>query len=193
MRNPTPAVLLAVALLSACATTPPAAVAAPAPVRLLPATAEAETSARTQRREDLDVRTEIGERQPLVVAKSESGPLRLPAGMRAFLAGDAAGKAGVEVDNFMLFEVVQEGAVRHRFAVGFHEGLTANGQEVENVGKNGMRFEPREVELTGALPEGGAPFQLRVTVLDTGNVGRVSDVWLIFGGSPGEDGEGWRD
>ncbi len=184
---------LVVLTLAACAGTPSAGpVDPPKPVKLMPAAAEAETGSRTARRTDLDVRTETGERQPLVVSKGETAPLRIPPGVRVFLAGDEAGKEGFEVDNFVLFEVVEDGKVGHRFVVGFHEGVTADGQEIENAGKNGLKFEAREVDVTSHLPE-GRPFVLRGTALDFGNVGKVTDLWLVFEAGGAAGAESWQD
>lgn len=191
MRN-LPAILLSAAL-AACATTPTAGSSEPAkPVRVLAAAAEAETGSRTDRRPDVEIRTETGERNPLIVARGETRGVTFPAGTRVFLAGDATATAGIDVDNVALFELVADGKVTHRFVVGFHDGLTVDGQEVDNLGRNSMRFEGQELDVTRHLPGDGQPYDVRVTVLDISHVGRASELWLVP--VAGEAGDaGWKD
>ncbi len=191
MRN-LPAILLSAAL-AACATTPTSGPSAPPkPVRVLAAAAEAETASRTARREDVEIRTETGERMPLIVARGETKGVSFPAGTRLFLAGDATATAGIDVDNVALFELVTDGKVSHRFVVGFHDGLTVDGQEVDNLGRNSMRFEAQELDVTRHLPDDGRSFDVRVTVLDISHVGRSSELWLVpVAGGAGD--AGWSD
>ncbi len=83
----------------------------------------------------------------------------------------------MEVDNFILFEVVDaSGKVGSRFAVGYHPGVEVEGEEVDNVGGNSFTLDSG-LDITDKLP-GDAPFTLRATALDYGGVGRVSDVFL---------------
>lgn len=150
--------------------------AKPEVYHLLPEAPEAETSTRTEQRPDVYVRTDTMEHVPVVVAKGEAGPLSIKGG-RAQLFGDEACTQGISVDNFILFEVVDgTGKVTHRFVVGYHSGLTVNDQEPDNVGANSFNFEPG-LDVTSQLPS-EEPFTLRVTALDYGGVGRVTNVYL---------------
>jgi len=148
----------------------------PQSYKVLADTPEAETSSRTEQRPDVYVRGDQFGHTPVVVAKGEAGPLSVQGG-RAQLCGDATCTKGVSVDNFILFEVLDStGAVKHRFAVGFHSGTTVNDQEVDNVGASAFNFD-HPLDVTAQLPS-DAPFTLRATALDYGGVGRVSDVYL---------------
>jgi len=150
--------------------------AQPTNYRLLAEAPEAETSTRTEQRPDVFVRTDQFDHTPVVVAKGEAGPVGLQGG-RAQLFADEAGTQGIGVDNFILFEVVDAGgAVKHRFAVGYHSGITVDNQEPDNVGPNAFTFEPG-LDVTAQLPAEGS-FSLRATALDFGGVGRVSNVYL---------------
>jgi hypothetical protein len=168
---------LTLALGLGCAHAAPARGPAASSTRLISAEPEAETASRTEKRPDVFVRTDqFEDHVPKVVSKGEAGPLSLLGG-RAQLFGDEAGSKGVEVDNFILFEVVDaSGKVGSRFAVGYHPGVEVEGQEVDNVGRNSFTLDPG-LDITDKLP-GDAPFTLRATALDYGGVGRVSDVFL---------------
>ena len=148
----------------------------PVSYRLLAEAPEAETASRTEQRPDVFVRTDQFDHTPVVVAKGEAGPLSLQGG-RAQLCADEACTQGIAVDNFILFEVIDSsGAVKHRFAVGYHSGLTVDNQEPDNVGANAFTFDPG-LDVTSQLPA-ESEFSLRATALDYGGVGRVSNVFL---------------
>ncbi|MBS2027274.1 MAG: hypothetical protein JST54_05150 [Deltaproteobacteria bacterium] len=148
----------------------------PVSYRLLAEAPELETSARTEQRPDVFVRTDQFDHTPVVVAKGEAGPLSLQGG-RAQLCADEACTQGISVDNFILFEVVEpSGTIKHRFAVGYHSGLTVENQEPDNVGANSFNFDPG-LDVTAQLPA-ESEFSLRATALDYGGVGRVSNVFL---------------
>lgn len=176
------ALLLPLLLLAACPkpVALPHGPAQPQSYKLLAETPEAETAARTEQRADVFVRGDQPEHVPSVVAKGEVGPISLQGG-RAQLFGDEGATAGIAVDNFVLFEVLDPGGkVKHRFAVGYHNGVSVEEQEPDNVGPNSFTFEPG-LDVTGQLPA-DAPFTLRATALDYGGVGRVSDVYLRVSG-----------
>ena len=149
----------------------------PETYKLLSEAPEAETATRTEQRPDVYVRTEQFDHVPVVVAKGQAGPLSLHGG-RAELCADEACARGIEVDNFILFEVADasDGKVKHRFVAGYHEGLSVDDQEPDNVGASGFTLEPH-LDVTAQLPQ-DEPFVLRATALDYGGVGRVSDVYL---------------
>jgi hypothetical protein len=146
---------------------------------LIKAVEEAETATRPEHRDDVAPMGEGTEAIAAVVAKGESPPFSLGGGV-ARLYGDAGGTEGWSVDNAILFEVVVGGAVTHRFAVGYHDGLRIGSEEIDNLGRKAFQFGPGEIDITSGLPETGT-FVLRATAIDTGNVGHVSNVFLIVG------------
>jgi hypothetical protein len=161
------------------ASTRPKFVGDPRPIQLFTAVPEAETSTRAERRTDVMPLGEGTESTAAVLAKFE-GDITLGGG-RARLFGDDKGTEGWNVDNAILFEILGPGgAVTHRFAVGYHDGLRVGSEEVDNFGRKTFRFAAGEVDLTPLLPENGT-FKLRATAIDTGTVGQVSNVFLIIG------------
>ncbi|ADO74149.1 hypothetical protein [Stigmatella aurantiaca] len=170
--------LAAASFLACVKQVPPAPTrSSPQAVPLLKETAEQETEQFTALREDVEIDTRDFSRTPHVVATGETPLLRLE-GARARLAGNAAGTRGFSVDNFILFEVLDEkDKVVNRAAVGFTDSVLIGKEQVDNVGRMSFTFEPDEVDLTALLPE-SASFKLRATVLDYSGLGRVSDVFL---------------
>lgn len=146
-------------------------------VRLLTFTAERETLRIADLAATLEADTDQ-ERTPHVVAVGES-PLLSAEGVEVTLAGDEAGTQGFSVDNFILLEVLSEDGRRlGRAAVGYVNGLSEGIERIDLMGQRAFNFEANEVNLAALLPERGR-FRVRATVLDTGGVGRVSDVFLI--------------
>jgi len=140
---------------------------------------ELETAKREERRDDVEIDTRDFDRTPKVVAKGETGLLRLE-GARARLYGDEAGTAGWTVDNVLLLEVLDRSdKVIARRVVGFSDPVIVAREQVDNVGRMSFTFGPGEVDLTSSLPE-SEPFRLRATVLDYNAVGKASDVFLVF-------------
>lgn len=170
----------------ACARNVPAAAPtpsvslAPRAVRLVADTPPQETESFDKVRDDVEVDTDEGERTPRVVTFGESAVLRRD-GQRARLYGDAKGTLGFSVDNFLLLEVLdgQGKKVVRRAVVGFTESVHMGNEQVDNVGRRAFSFEPGEIDVTELLPE-SSPFKVRVTVLDSWGVGRVSDVYLVL-------------
>jgi hypothetical protein len=164
---------------SSSSTTQMTAVAPVRTIELLPETPEQPTEEIKERRPDIEVDTHDFDRTPHVVATGDTQSLQL-LGQRALLAGNQAGTDGFSVDNFLLFEVLSPaGQVTSRFVVGHAEGVLVNDQRLDNVGRDSFNFDPNEIDITSHLPESG-PFKLRVSALDYGGVGRVSNVWLIL-------------
>lgn len=148
-------------------------------VRLLAAVPERETSQLTEQRTDLEVDTHDLDRTPRQVEAGKTALLSLD-GARARLAGNAEGTAPWSVDNFLLFDVLDaQGKRLNSFVVGYAEGVLRGTERLDNVGRMSFGFDPGEVDLTSHLPE-GQPFQLQVTALDYGGVGKVSDVFLVL-------------
>ncbi len=175
------ATLAAALLFSACAhrPAPPPVATAPRPVPLFADTEERETSEIDATRDDVEVDTRDFERIPRIVAQVETDLLELQ-GARARLYGNAEGTSGWSVDNFVLFEVVDEtGRVLSRGNAGFVQGLKVGTEHIDNLGRMAFSFEPGEIDLTRLLPE-GRPFRVRATALDIGGVGRVSELWMVL-------------
>ncbi|MGI5862835.1 MAG: hypothetical protein ACOX6T_12360 [Myxococcales bacterium] len=157
----------------------------PKAFKLLSTTEEAETRSRTEKREDLFVRSESGEPTPVVVAVGQVGPISRQ-GARVQLFGDEAGTRGWEVDNFVLLEIGDEkGEIRKRVAIGYQQGASLGSEILDTVGSMKFSFEPGEIDLSSLLPA-DEPFTIKATALDVGGVGRVSDLYLIL--SPGSSG-----
>ena len=147
--------------------------------KLLSDTPEAETSTRTTRRNDLIVTVENGEPVPAVVATGQIASFNRQGGS-VRLYGDEAGKEGWSVDNFLLVEVVNaKGVVVERAAVGYQRGVTLGAQQIDTVGEMKFAFGPGEIDLSRLIPP-QETVTLRVTALDSGGVGHVSDVYAIL-------------
>lgn len=181
--------LLVASLLTGCAaargpsTAPIAGATPPGVLPLLASRGPIPTEAlrKGEQRTDIEIRPTHHDTTPSVVAVSESPVLLLGPDMRVSLSGSADGQAGWSVDNFLLFERLDaQGTVRDRFVVGFSaDPVYAGNEMVENVGDWSPRFDARSPDLTPRLPV-GEPFKLRVTALDNGITGSVSDVFLVL-------------
>ncbi len=156
----------------------------PKAYQLLQETPEAETATRAHKRQDVYVTVENGEPVPYVVASGEMGPVSRH-GATVKLYGDEAGQEGWSVDNFLLLEIGNaSGTVRHRVAVGFQAGCTVGTEQIDALGGLKFAFGPGEVDVSALLPE-HEPFTLKATVLDTGGVGKVTNVYAIFSAPSG--------
>lgn len=147
-------------------------------VRLMTATPERETTQLLEQRRDLEVDTDA-ERTPHVVATGETG-LLVSEGAEVTLAGDEAGTKGFDVDNFLLIEVVlPDGTVSNRVVIGYVNGVSMGKERIDLLGRRAFAHDAKEISLSAAVPEHGS-FRLRATALDTGGVGRVSDVFVLI-------------
>jgi hypothetical protein len=156
----------------------------PRTVKLLAAADDVEFAQNTKSRPDFEIDTRDGERTPKEVATGET-PLLERKGLDLALYGDDAKKAGIQVDNLVLLEVLAaDGKVLNRAIVGYTEGLLLGNERIDVLGRNAFAFEPGEIRLTELVPESGT-FKLRATVLDNGGVGRCSDVFLALEPRPG--------
>lgn len=160
-------------------------------VRLLAATPERETTSLNELAITLEADTDQ-ERTPHIVARGES-PLLSAEGAELTLAGDEAGKEGFAVDNCILLEVVSDDGRRlGRAAVGYMNGLAEGKEQIDLLGRRAFKFEANEVNLASIVPERGR-FKVRATVLDTGGVGHVSDVFLLVTPRAGAAGDELRE
>ncbi len=147
-------------------------------VQLLTFTPERETLSINELALTLEAEGDV-ERTPRVVATGET-PLLSAEQADVFLAGDEAGTQGFEVDNAILLEVFgEDGARLARAAVGYVNGLAEGNENIDLRSDRSFRFDANEVNLRGLVPAEGR-FKLRATVLDTGGVGRVTDVFVII-------------
>ena len=146
--------------------------------RLLGAVLERETSRFPNKRTDVEVDTRDYDRTPRIVAVGESPKFRLE-GAHVRIYGDEAGTQGIAVDNFILFEVLDETGKRiHSAVAGFTDPVALENERVDNVGKLSFTFEAGEIDLTPKLPDSDR-FSVRATALDYNGVGKVSDVYIV--------------
>lgn len=148
-------------------------------VKLLAAVPEKETSQLTDTRPDLEVDTHDMDRTPHLVEAGETPVIEL-GNARARLAGNAEGTEPWSVDNFLLFDVLDANGQRlGSFVVGSAAGVLRGNERLDNVGRMAFSFDAGEVDVTSHLPE-HTPFKLKVTALDYGGVGKVSNVFLVL-------------
>jgi hypothetical protein len=148
-------------------------------VKLLLEVPERETAQLTDLRKDLEVDTHDMDRTPHLVEAGETPVIELGSA-RARLAGNAEGTEAWSVDNFLLFDVLDaNGEHLSSFVVGSAAGVLRGNERLDNVGRMAFRFEGGEVDVTSHLPA-SKPFKLKVTALDYGGVGRVSNVFLVL-------------
>lgn len=132
-------------------------------------------------RSDLVMHTGSWDRTPYFMAPPQEFELNLKRIDRACLAGDAKGGSGWRVDNYLLIELFDSsGRLIKDGVIGGHEGVSRNGKRVSELG-NGHEQGPCAVNLKSFLPV-GQPFRMKVSAMDYGGVGYVSDVWLLLEG-----------
>jgi hypothetical protein len=128
--------------------------------------------------QELSIGTTTWDKTPYHLANPYFGTVTVQPGQKCFLAGDSAGQTGWKVDNFLLFEI-QTGMETKRLICGAAEPVYYNGERVQQVGSNKFDFNPGEIDLTGYFPQ-GVPVELKVSALDYGGSGYVSNVYLII-------------
>ncbi|MDR0965411.1 MAG: hypothetical protein LBM75_02705 [Myxococcales bacterium] len=186
MKNPLHwllATVVALPLMASCAAhqTPPVPrfSGEPKAFEIFKAVPEAETTQRKEQRRDLYVNTASGEPVPFVITTGKVGPIDRQGG-RLRLYGDAEGKLGWNVDNFVLIEIaLPDGTVLQRVAVGFQQGASLGSEQIDTVGPMQFHFGPGEIDLSRFIPAND-PVVITATALDTGSVGSVSDLFLIL-------------
>jgi hypothetical protein len=176
---------------------PPTAVAAGGSQRLKLVDAIPSTSSdvfRRNQRPDLTMHTGSWDRTPYFMAPPREFNLDLSRVERACLAGDAQGRSNWRVDNYLLFELFDaSGTPLGAGVVGGHEGVSQNGRRLPELGPVSHEQAACGVDLKAFLPQ-GRPFRLKVSAMDYGGVGHVSDVWLLLdgqGSAPYEGGRGY--
>lgn len=138
----------------------------------------------------MEVDTRTGEREPRVVT-TRTTDLLMASGARGRLFGDREATEGFWVDNIVLLEFLDENdEVLNRAVVGFSEPVLVSDQQLDTLGPQAFKFEAGQIDLTPQFPR--RPFKIRATVLDTGGVGKVSDVWLRLEPGAAGDGDDWR-
>jgi hypothetical protein len=119
------------------------------------------------------------DRTPHVVESATTETIEL-GNAHARLAGNAEGTAPFEVDNFLLFDVLDpQGKPLSSFVVGYVPGVLRGNQRLDNVGAMRFQFDAGQVDISSHVPA-NKPFKLQVTALDFGGVGRVTDVYLVM-------------
>ncbi len=152
-------------------------------VKIVSAVARQKTAAfRSNQRADLSMQTGKWDKKPSTMGEETTDILFLDKPRKVRLAGDEEGKKGWKVDNFILVEIMDEtGAVTNRKVIGrldSGDSLLQSGKRVSQLQPNSMVFTPKKVDI-GPLPV-KKPFKLKVTALDYGDFGEVSDVYMII-------------
>jgi len=152
-------------------------------VKIVSAVARQKTAAyHSNQRPDLATQTSKWEKKPSIMGEETTDTLFLDKPRKIRLAGDEEGKKGWKVDNFILVEILNEaGTVTNRKIVGrldSGDSLLQSGKRVSQLQPNSMIFTPKQVDI-GPLPV-KKPFKLKVTALDYGEFGEVSDVYMII-------------
>lgn len=116
---------------------------------------------------------------PYHVTKPFTSTLTAKPGQRFFLAGDAPGKMGWSLDNFLLVEIESPDGVQ-RLVIGDTVGspVEYQGQRLKHIEPQSSSFSPESIELSRYFPK-NAPFRLTISALDFGGLGRLSDLFLV--------------
>ncbi len=139
-------------------------------------------SYRSNQRQDLLMQTKKWDKKPSSMTELITDTLFLDKPRRISLAGDAGGVKGWRVDNFLLVEVLDQNdkiikqAMIGRLADA--DQVLSNGKRLAQFGPNSMIFSAKQVDIGPLLPV-KKPFKLKVTALDYGEFGEVTDVYLI--------------
>jgi hypothetical protein len=152
-------------------------------MKIVSAVARQKTSAyHSNQRSELSMQTKKWEKKPSTMTEETTDILFLDKPRKIRLAGDEEGKKGWRVDNFILVEIMDpNGTVTSRKVVGrFDSGdnVLQDGKRISQLQPNSMIFTPKQVDI-GPLPV-KKPFKLRVSALDYGEFGEVSDVYMII-------------
>lgn len=152
-------------------------------LKLVSAVARQQTASyRSNQRKDLAMQTGRWDKTPSIMTEETTDILFLDKPRKLKLAGDDEGKKGWRVDNFILIEVLdQNGAVTARKVVGKLDGTDSvlqGGKRISQLQPNSVMFKAKQIDI-GPLPL-KKPFKLKVTALDYGEFGEVSDVYLLI-------------
>ena len=127
---------------------------------------------------NLSVDTTRWDRTPYHMTSPFEKEIVISEGQRCFLAGDAAGSKGWSVDNFLLIEISSDEGTK-RFIAGVSEPVSYKGRELKRLGGSSTNFNAGDIDLTALLPK-NETVQLRISALDYGGVGHISDLFLII-------------
>jgi len=152
-------------------------------MKIVSAVARQKTAAyHSNQRSDLSMQTKKWDKTPSIMTEETTEILFLDKPRKIRLAGDEEGKKGWRVDNFVLVEIMEpSGLVTGRKVIGrFDSGdsVLQGGKRISQLQPNSMMFTPKQVDI-GPLPL-KKPFKLKVTALDYGEFGEVSDVYMII-------------
>ena len=152
-------------------------------MKIVSAVARQQTKAfHGNQRKDLAMQTSSMEKVPSIMTEEKTEILFLDKPRKIRLAGNEEGTKGWKVDNFILVEVMEpDGRVTSSKIVGkvmSGDSLLMNGKRVSQLQPNSMLLSAKQVDI-GPLPV-KKPFKLRVSALDYGEFGEVTDVYMII-------------
>ena len=152
-------------------------------LKIVSAVARQKTDAyRSNQRADLSMQTKKWDKKPSIMTEETTEILFLDKPRKIRLSGDEEGKKSWKVDNFILVEIMEpNGTVTSRKVVGrldSGDSVLQDGKRISQLQPNSMIFTPKQVDI-GPLPL-KKPFKLKVTALDYGEFGEVSDVYMII-------------
>lgn len=152
-------------------------------LKIVSAVARQQTSAyRSNQRSDLSMQTKKWDKKPSIMTEETTEILFLDKPRKIRLAGDEEGRKSWKVDNFILIEIMdQNGTVTGRKVVGrldSGDSVLQDGKRISQLQPNSMVFTPKQVDI-GPLPL-KKPFKLKITALDYGEFGEVTDVYMII-------------
>jgi hypothetical protein len=123
------------------------------------------------------------DRVPYHITAPYYGTFTVQPGQRIFLAGDATGTDSVYIDNFLLFEIESSQGTKRLSVGSMPSGIVSyNGNVLDQIGEwTPMKFDfpAGELDLTSYFPE-GEQVNLKVSALDFGGVGELSDIYLLL-------------
>lgn len=128
----------------------------------------------------LHVDTKTFDTTPYLVAPAFETTLQIAAGQSVLIAGDAQGRGNWQIDNFLLVEI-ESNAGSTAFWAGMSEPVTRNGQPVPQRGSSSVSQPP--IDITALLPK-NTPVRLRLSALDYGGIGYVSEIHVVVTAAP---------
>jgi hypothetical protein len=163
-------------------TTPQRKLGLIAPVPLKPAKAFS-----GQRHLGLEILTAGYDRVPYFVSAPSKVTLTLEPCQAIYLAGDAEGKQSMQLDNFLLVEVVQAGR-KQSVVLGDVETVRALGKELPHIGPD-SRVIPAGMPRLDKVIKPGEPVDITVTALSNQDMGGVGPIFLIVEKPIGQGGD----
>ena len=128
----------------------------------------------------LHVNTQSFDPTPYLVANPFEATLQVGAGQSVVIAGDAQGRSNWQIDNFLLVEI-DSNAGSSVFWAGSSEPVTRNGHAVPQRGSSGFSQPP--IDITALVPK-NVPVRVRLSAMDYGGIGYVSDIHLVVTAGP---------